>query len=80
MLSQLESSGRGSHETGNADAYEVLSSHLTSVPMKDGDKWLSELMVKNKLLGYRISEVRNASLLRSPPKDSLPWISRCLFF
>jgi len=57
VLSQLERSGRGSHETYNADAYEILADHLASRPMKDGDKWLAELIAKNKLLGCRISEV-----------------------
>mmetsp|Transcript_3462 Transcript_3462/g.9981 ORF Transcript_3462/g.9981 Transcript_3462/m.9981 type:complete len:227 (-) Transcript_3462:304-984(-) len=60
VLSQLERSGRGSHETYNADAYEILADHLASRPMKDGDKWLAELIAKNKLLGCRISEVREA--------------------
>mmetsp|Transcript_20598 Transcript_20598/g.51885 ORF Transcript_20598/g.51885 Transcript_20598/m.51885 type:complete len:174 (-) Transcript_20598:1046-1567(-) len=60
VMAQLEGSGRGALGSYNAEYYQMLADHLQEVPMKNGDEWLESLMLKNQLLGVRISEVRAA--------------------
>lgn len=68
VLAQMEGSGRGALGSYNADQYAVLMEHLEAFPMRDGDDWLEALMIKNKMLGVRIAEVR----LEAQPAQQTP--------
>ncbi|PNH07055.1 hypothetical protein TSOC_006508 [Tetrabaena socialis] len=56
----LEGSGRGALGAYDAAAATDLHQFLQSVPMKEGDAWLAELMRKNTSLGLRLMEVRDS--------------------
>lgn len=54
ILAQLEGSGRGALAAYNQEQYTTLFGHLQDVPLSDPDRWLEQLMHKDKALGKRV--------------------------
>lgn len=51
ILAQLEGSGRGALAAYNQEQYTTLFNHLHDVPLNEPDRWLEQLMRKDKALG-----------------------------
>ena len=51
VQAQLEGSGRGSLGSYDTKASQDIDDLLHSMPLKDGDAWISALMQKNEMLG-----------------------------
>lgn len=51
VISQLEGMGRGNLAAYNAEDIKLLHEMLETLPLKDGNEWLAQLMRTNKMLG-----------------------------
>lgn len=51
VMAQLEGSGRGGLASYNATGYKDLEDSLESLIVMDTRQWISELMLKNNMIG-----------------------------